>query len=396
MRKIILILLMVIGHLTGFAEEVITYEKVVSAPADWSGEYLIVYEASDEEAYILNSQLSTTNEFGNYGYSIASFTGTKGTLSYGNVQIHKTGGFTPSEFTTEDMLFTITKQKNEKYFILSRSNYYISRNAQSPGISVTAYSNSVNSLSIGNTISMDTNNNVFINFKFNDSYSHYLGFSPSRTCFRYSTTSNDEEITLYRKVTKYKRGNLTVGNYGTICLPCTVKAEERSGAIFYNIAGTMKDANGYITGIVLTEETGDLVAGKPYIFKATNTELSATYSGERTTVQNGNGLVGNLSEGTMYVPNGKYILSSNELHQIAEAATATVGTNRAYIDMESLSEYQGNVKGQVYFGLDGEIINDVSMIRENTNHLIYDLSGRIVTKPTSGLYIMNNKKIILK
>lgn len=379
---------MVIGHLTSFAEEIITYEKVVAEPADWSGEYLIVYEASDEEAYILNSQLSTTNEFGNYGYSIASFTGTKGTLSYGNVQIHKTGGFTPSEFTTEDMLFTITKQKNEKYSILGRSNKYIGSN--SSGEIITNQNNIYpHSISINSSDIEITHDNNKLRFKF-------TGTNPTNFGYFATTYASNKRICLYKKTITYKRNNLTVGNYGTICLPCAIKTVERSGAIFYNIAGTKKDVNGDITGIVLTEETGDLVAGKPYIFKATNTELSAIYSGERTTVQNGNGLVGNLGEGTMDVPNGKYILSGNELHQIAEAATATVGTNRAYIDMESLSEYQGNVKGQVYFGLDGEIINDVSMIRENTNHLIYDLSGRIVTKPTSGLYIMNNKKIILK
>lgn len=390
MRKIILILLMVIGYLTGFAEEVITYEKVVSAPADWSGEYLIVYEASDTEAYILNSQLTTSKEYGNpNSFAIKSFLSSQQSISFGNVETYATlTGFSISGLTTEDMLFTITKQKNEKYSILGRSNKYIGSN--SSGEIITNQNNIYpHSISINSSDIEITHDNNKLRFKF-------TGTNPTNFGYFATIYASYKRICLYKKTITYKRNNLTVGNYGTICLPCAIKTADRSGAVFYNIAGTKKDANGDIIGIVLTEETGDLAAGKPYIFKATNTKLSATYSGERTTVQNGNGLVGNLSEGTMDVPNGKYILSGNELHQIAEAATATVGTNRAYIDMESLSEYQGNVKGQVYFGLDGEIINDVSMIRENTNHLIYDLSGRIVTKPTSGLYIMNNKKIILK
>ena len=54
--------------------------------------------------------------------------------------------------------------------------------------------------------------------------------------------------------------------FGTICFPKAVRAAERAGATFYEIAAKIVDG-GEFKGIVLREVTGELTAGTPYIFK---------------------------------------------------------------------------------------------------------------------------------
>ncbi|MBR5827898.1 MAG: hypothetical protein IKY49_01505, partial [Paludibacteraceae bacterium] len=75
---------------------------------------------------------------------------------------------------------------------------------------------------------------------------------------------------------------VTNGNYGTICLP--YGSSSYAGAEFYEIAYA-EIKNGDATGLYLDqlEEGAALVAGKPYIFKATADELTVSYEGAMAT-----------------------------------------------------------------------------------------------------------------
>lgn len=129
--------------------------------------------------------------------------------------------------------------------------------------------------------------------------------------------------------------DVTLGRYGTICLPKGVAQEdlEDCGAVFYNIVYAVTNTNDDITGIVLEEETGNLVAGKPYIFCATADELVLPYTGAAVAEPiAANGLVGNLSETPLVVPPYMYVLSNNKIRKL-NGGTATAGQNRAYIDL---------------------------------------------------------------
>ena len=88
---------------------------------------------------------------------------------------------------------------------------------------------------------------------------------------------------------------VTNGNYGTICLP--YGSSNYEGAEFYDIAYP-KIKNGDATGLYLDqlEEGAALVAGKPYIFKATADLLVVTYEAAKVTtpVANEAGLTGTL------------------------------------------------------------------------------------------------------
>lgn len=195
----------------------------------------------------------------------------------------------------------------------------------------------------------------------------------------------------YTYAPRYIRAT-TCGNYGTICLPATVMKEDLEGATMYNIGGVINTGE-EVSGIVLVEETGDMEAGKPYIFRATSEALNATLTGEEVSEPiPATGLVGNLGNENITVEDGNYILSGNLFHLI-DGATATIGPNRAYIDLTSVNEYQKNSEAKaLYFNFDGNITDGIKFIHSE-NNTYYDITGRPVLRPNKGIYIVNGKKI---
>lgn len=134
--------------------------------------------------------------------------------------------------------------------------------------------------------------------------------------------------------------DVTPGRYGTICLPKAVAHEdlEDCGGVFFKIVYAVTNTNVEITGILMEEETEGLEAGKPYIFRATADELVLPYTGEAVAEPVvANGLVGNLSETPLPVPQDMYVLSNNQIRKLA-GGTATAGQNRAYIDLTSVTK----------------------------------------------------------
>ena len=226
------------------------------------------------------------------------------------------------------------------------------------------------------------------------------------------TIPNSKSITCTRggtgqlkllSVTVYTYGytrTTTAGNYGTICLPYAVTAAERSGATFYSIAGVIKSGDD-IVGVSLAEEEGTLAAGKPYIFKATGTKLVAGYSGDAASVQAATGLVGNLSATPVDVPvNGKCgIVYGTKILLLAENATATVGQNRAYINLDGVAEAGAGVKGiRLYFDGTEEAtgINDLTPSINEGNGAVYNVNGQLLNSLQRGINIVNGKKVIIK
>ena len=133
---------------------------------------------------------------------------------------------------------------------------------------------------------------------------------------------------------------VTRGNYGTICLPF---GGEITGAVLYECVGSEP-------GKVYLGSVTTLVAGVPYIFQATATEL-AVYSDGTTTTEAGNknGLYGTFDNETV-VAAGDYILLNNELRP--SNGEAKVNANRAYLVM---SEVPGGapqqMPGRRYIGM---------------------------------------------
>ena len=205
---------------------------------------------------------------------------------------------------------------------------------------------------------------------------------------------NDDGCTI-----KYERTGLTAGSYGTICMPSAVKAGDRSGAEFYSIAGKTKE-NGKVTSIYLEEVTGDLVAGQPYIFKATSATLTCTCSTDyEQTAKTANGLVGKYEEFDMYENDNFYVLKGNKIYKRGSQVWK-IAANRAYINMSEVPDYTPGSSAPartIKIGVSDDGTTGIgSMTVEQHDGEYYTLQGQRVAAPSRGIYIVNGKKVIVK
>ena len=197
----------------------------------------------------------------------------------------------------------------------------------------------------------------------------------------------------------YERGELTVGNYGTICLNSPASA---TGAEFYTIAG--KDAEKTPSSITLVAaDASNLQAGVGYIFKATADKIVAIYKdfAVATAADAANGLQGTLVAINDFngVAGSIYMLSSNQI-QAVNKANSTLKANRAYIVMDNVPVVSSDVKG-IRFNFDGTIedatgISDITPAISKGKGAIYNLNGQRMETMQRGINIVNGKKVIIK
>ena len=229
----------------------------------------------------------------------------------------------------------------------------------------------------------------------------FLGYNEQITAFRTYSSSTYPKAVAMPIVDGYIRST-TSGDYGTICLPYAVAAEDMAGAEFFCIAGkVMKD--GEPQSIVL-EQVTTLEAGVPYIFSATSDKLIAAYSGKAVAVaEEANGLIGSF-EG-QDVAEGMYLISAQNKVQLCGKGCKISG-NRAYIDMNEVPEYSGEV------GVNQRLISfeDATGISETMVEGgladVYTLSGVEIRHQVNeseatqglpqGIYIVNGKKVVVK
>lgn len=230
-----------------------------------------------------------------------------------------------------------------------------------------------------------------------------IGYNSSTDKFGTYLVSDDTyPKAVVMPITEGYHRNVTSGDYGTICLPYAVAAEDMAGAEFFSIAGKiMKD--GKPQSIVL-EQVATLEAGVPYIFSATSDKLIAAYSGKVVAVaEEANGLIGSF-EG-QDVAEGMYLISAQNKVQLCGKGCKISG-NRAYIDMNEVPEYSGEV------GVNQRLISfeDATGISETMVEGgladVYTLSGVEVRHQVNeseatqglpqGIYIVNGKKVVVK
>jgi len=196
---------------------------------------------------------------------------------------------------------------------------------------------------------------------------------------------DDEET----PVASYTRDVASV-KWGTICLPNTATI---TGAQLYSIAGKDKDEDP--SALYLTEVKGTAAAGTPYIFKPTASVINAYYTGEAATEAKAvNGLIGSFT-GTS-IEEGMYLLSKGEI--VLCGTGCSIAENRAYIDMSKVKRLSdGEVTGsEVKLNIGGGEDGISSLDAASEGAVIYDLSGRRVSKTVKGLYIVNGKKVSVK
>lgn len=230
-----------------------------------------------------------------------------------------------------------------------------------------------------------------------------IGYNSSTDKFGTYLVSDDTyPKAVVMPITEGYHRNVTSGDYGTICLPYAVAAEDMAGAEFFSIAGkVLKD--GEPQSIVL-EQVTTLEAGVPYIFSATSDKLIAAYSGKAVAVaEEANGLIGSF-EG-QDVAEGMFLISAQNKVQLCGKGCKISG-NRAYIDMNEVPEYSGEV------GVNQRLISfeDATGISETMVEGgladVYTLSGVEIRHQVNeseatqglpqGIYIVNGKKVVVK
>lgn len=227
----------------------------------------------------------------------------------------------------------------------------------------------------------------------------FLGYNEQITAFRTYSSSTYPKAVAMPIVDGYIRST-TSGDYGTICLPYAVAAEDMAGAEFFSIAG--KVMKGEEPQSIVLNQVTTLEAGVPYIFSATSDKLIAAYSGKAVAVaEEANGLIGSF-EG-QDVAEGMYLISAQNKVQLC-GKSCKISGNRAYIDMNEVPEYSGEV------GVNQRLISfeDATGISETMVEGgladVYTLSGVEVrhqvdeSEATQGLpqgiYIVNGKKVV--
>ena len=132
---------------------------------------------------------------------------------------------------------------------------------------------------------------------------------------------------------------VTNGNYGTICLP---QAGTIEGATLFEIGS-------YENNIIYVDEvlSGELEAGKPYIFQATADQLNVTYTSDtQVAASNANGLHGFYNLSNMATDEadkfditedaGNYILYQNA-YWLVSGRAAYINNFRAYIKIGEIN-----------------------------------------------------------
>lgn len=189
---------------------------------------------------------------------------------------------------------------------------------------------------------------------------------------------------------------VTQGNVGTICLPWDVELSEVEGAEFYSLAGKVM-SGGKASSIVAETVEDKLVAGRPYIFKATAGTITANYYSAAVGVAGSyNGLIGTFSENSNIA--GKYMIANNSVRKCATGSTCKA--NRAYIDMASVPVYgapSGSARRLVSIGLDDSEttgIDGVEACSEDTE--VYSVSGVRKSSESNGINIVKSKSGVKK
>ena len=139
-------------------------------------------------------------------------------------------------------------------------------------------------------------------------------------------------FTISLDIPKYTR-TVILGHYGTICLPNA--SSSYTGAEFYEVSWIKMNGTTPQT-LYLDQLAADaqLEAGRPYIFRATSTELTVTYTGEAVSAPidptETNGLTGSFDPIPAGSLTGKYVIAQDKFWTATE--TAYAAENRAYIE----------------------------------------------------------------
>ena len=184
----------------------------------------------------------------------------------------------------------------------------------------------------------------------------------------------------------YARATMAVdatAQYGTFCAPYDVTIP--SGVTASKV--TAVDANGLLT---LTDLSTTIPANTPVVLFAESGLETVEFFGVAEAGTPKEGLLTGVYEDTK-ITSG-YVLQNldNKVAFYLVDSEITVPANRCYLDLDN--NVSGSVKALAF--PDGTLTSISEIQAADEKAVIYDLSGRRVSKATKGIYIINGKKVI--
>ena len=346
--------LFVVEETTGY------YVKVVSAPADWSGKYLIVYE-DGTDAYVFNGE-DVVN-----GYVSATIDGD-------NIKAN-----------TEVDAVAVTIAAMEGGYSISTVSGYMYKTAYSNGVDFGETAKAANTFEIAEdgVVITSGNNDDKTTFRYNKAVDQMR--------FRYYK-SGQQPVQLYKYVEElplYHTLTVTEAGYATLFLGFNARIPSAVEA--YTVTTVN---NGWVS---LTQVTGVLPSNQGVIIKASAGDYKFFY--EETATAD---VTDNLLKGTLYNENIEgpaYVLANGVNGVGLYKAQLTDGmflnnANKAYLPASAVPNMSA-----AFYGFDWNGTTGIDQITDNREQstAIYDLTGRRVETITApGIYIVGGKKVLVK
>ena len=351
--------LFVVEETTGY------YVKVVSAPADWSGKYLIVYE-DGTDAYVFNGKDEAK------GYVSAV---TDGDVIKANSEIDAVA---------------VTIAAMEGGYSISTVSGYMYKTAYSNGVDFGETAKAANTFEIAEdgVVITSGNNDDKTTFRYNKAVDQMR--------FRYYK-SGQQPVQLYKYVEElplYQTLTVTGAGYATLFLGFNARIPSAVEA--YTVT---KVNDGWVS---LTQVTGVLPSNQGVIIKAPAGDYKF-FMGETATVD----VTGNLLSGSTYNKNieeeayvlgkvdGVVGLYKAEMNQLDGTAWLN-NANKAYLPASALTPAQQTA---AFYGFDWDGTTGIDEITDNREQStsIYDLTGRRIDAITvPGIYIVNGVKKLVR
>ena len=337
------------------------YVKVTSAPADWSGTYLIVYE-DGADAYVFKA-LEAANNYVDATIENGVILATEELNSVAVELAPMNGGY--------------SVKTSAGYISGAKDNNKLNFNA------TTAQLNSVEFVD-GEGVKITSNTSVF---RFNSAKDN-LRFR----YFKSSTFESQKPIQLYKytESADSQSYTLTVTDAGYATLFLDFNAAIPSNVKAYTVTAVN---DGYVT---LTQVTGVLPANTGVIVNATKGDYAFAYSADEAADVAGNLLKGSVADEN--IEGEAYVLGvvDGEVGLYKAQASGTSwknNANKAYLPMPAGAE---GIKSYSFrFGEGTTAIENVEV--ENASNVIYDLTGRRVEEITApGIYIVNGVKRVVR
>ena len=353
------------------------YQKVTSAPSDWSGVYLIVYEGDKtHDAYAFDGSLTTLD---------AKEDGVAVTISSSTII-----GSDDIDAAT----FTIAKiDKTDNYTIKSSSGYYIGRTTYGNGLNSSTtdtYANSIE-LSESNAVIKSNLDGTAVTLRYN--------YASDNLRFRYYK-SGQQAIALYKLIKV--SGTISASGFNTFSSTYKLDLNTLSGADGAYVASGVTDGKVVLTkstakmaASTTDSETGLFIKGtKDATFTIDVTADDATFSGTNLLLAAPSGKTVEVA-GSGYNYVFGWETASNPGFYLIGGTSATLGAGKAYLHTTTALTTPSGRAGFIFE--DEDVTGITSVSKQTTNSTsYYDLQGRRVAQPTKGLYIVNGKKVIIK